>query len=264
MRDLALVDVGNTETRFGLARGGELVGTRMLTTPARLTADEAEMRLCGVLASLGARGDRGVRDGDAVGGAMLSCVVPSLTRPWRDALARVSATRPLVVGPGLRTGVRMRYNDPSEVGPDRVADVVAASAAYGAPLVVVDLGTTTNFEVIDRDGTFVGGIIAPGLRLGSQALSRAGARLPAIELRAPGSVIGRSTQTAMQAGVILGEAARIDGLVDAIAGELGYEARVVLSGEDAPAMAALLQHEATVDEDLTLRGLALLWQRNQR
>ncbi|WP_270575509.1 type III pantothenate kinase, partial [Candidatus Collinsella stercoripullorum] len=117
-----------------------------------------------------------------VDGTILSCVVPALTDIWRRALRSFGGARPLVVGPGLRTGVRMRYDDPSEVGPDRIADVVAARARWGAPAVVVDLGTTTNFEVVDAEGAFAGGIIAPGIALGARSLSEAAARLPAIEL----------------------------------------------------------------------------------
>lgn len=256
MGELLAVDVGNTETHVGLFDGDVLAGTTVLTTPVRLTADEAATRLRLALAAL--------RPGTAPAGAILSCVVPSLTDAWREALARLSASRPLVVGPGLRTGVRMRYNDPSEVGPDRVADLVAALETYGAPVVVVDLGTTTNVEVADATGTFLGGIIAPGMRLGLQALSRAAARLPMIEVQAPRRAIGRSTREAMQAGVVLGEAARIDGLLDAATAELGAEGPIVLAGDDAPMLSGLLRHEVTVDGTLTLRGLALLWRRNGR
>lgn len=256
MEDLVVVDVGNTETHLGLFRGDALRGKVALSTLPRLTTDEATMRLRDVLPLLGAEG--------APHGAILSCVVPTQTEPWREALARTSTTRPLVVGPGLKTGVRMRYNDPSEVGPDRVADIVAARETYGAPIVAVDLGTTTNVEVVDSSGAFVGGIIAPGMRMGLRALSDAAARLPVIEVQAPQAVVGRSTREAMQAGVVYGEAARIDGLLDAVMGELGGPAPVVVTGDDARSLAALLRHDVTVDDTLTLRGLALLWQRNQR
>ena len=191
-------------------------------------------------------------------------MVPTLTDVWRRALTAACGTRPLVVGPGLKTGLKMRYDDPSEVGADRVADVRAAREDYGAPVVVVDLGTTTNFEVVDAEGTFVGGIIAPGVALGARSLSAAAARLPMIELRAPAAVIGRNTRAAMQSGVVFGEVARIDGLLEAIAGELGTQAPVVVTGDGAEAMAALLRHDARVDETLTLRGLWHLWRANRR
>lgn len=265
------VDVGNTTTRLGLfcVRGArrrgagaganattpDLLGTCELTTPARITSDEARIQVAQALHVLPSA---------EVNGAMLSCVVPALTETWRRALEALSPTRPLVVGPGLKTGVRMRYDDPSEVGPDRIADVVAARSAYGAPVVVVDLGTTTNFEVVDATGAFAGGIIAPGIALGAQALAQAAARLPQIELAAPAHVIGTSTRAAMQSGVVFGEVARIDGLLTALMAELGEEAPVVLTGSDAERIQPLLRHTATVDETLTLRGLALLWQNNRR
>ena len=252
-KNLLAVDVGNTHTRLGLFSAGELVGTWELTTHERLTADEARMQLAQVLALMG----ESLPDD-----AILACVVPVLTDVWRRALDASCPGRTYVVGPGLKTGVRMRYDDPSEVGADRVADVVAAREAYGVPVVVVDLGTTTNFEVVDTEGAFVGGIIAPGVALGARSLAAAAARLPMIELRAPAGVIGRNTRAAMQSGVVLGEVARIDGLLDAVMGELGEEAPVVMTGDGAEAMAALLRHDATVDETLTLRGLHHIWSVN--
>ena len=254
-KNLLAVDVGNTTTRLGLFEGSELTGTWELTTPERLTADEASAQVAQALRMMGAG------DPDE---AILACVVPTLADAWRKALGRACGSRPLVVGPGLRSGVRMRYDDPSEVGADRVADAVAAREAYGAPVVVVDLGTTTNFEVVDAEGAFAGGIIAPGVALGARSLSAAAARLPMIELRAPASVIGRNTRAAMQSGVVLGEVARTDGLVSAIFAELGSEAPVVMTGDGAEAISVLLKHKASVDDSLTLRGLWHLWRINQR
>ena len=251
---LLAVDVGNTVTKFGVFAGDELVGTWEITTPERCTADEAWAQAARALDML---------DAPDPGSAILSCVVPSLADVWRTALGKLCGTRPYVVGPGLKTGIRMRYDDPSEVGSDRVADAVAARETYGSPVVVVDLGTTTNIEVVDEAGAFAGGIIAPGVALGARSLTAAAARLPMIELRAPERVIGRSTRAAMQSGVVLGEAARIDGLLDAVMGELGFDAPVVITGDGAAQVAALIDHEATVDESLTLRGLHLIWRTNR-
>lgn len=250
-----VADVGNTTTSLGIFEAGKLAGTFELTTPACLTADEAYLQVRQALGMMGAVEPEG---------AILACVVPPLQDVWQRALARVSPTRPLVVGPGLKSGVRMRYDDPSEVGADRVADAVAARADYGAPVVVVDLGTTTNFEVVDASGAFLGGIIAPGVALGARALAEAAARLPMVELRAPERVIGKNTRSAMQSGVVFGEVARIDGLLDRVMAELGATAPVVVTGSGAAEMAGLLAHEAAVDETLTLRGLRLIWQANQR
>ncbi len=276
------VDVGNTSTSFGLFGTGadalaEPLGTWEVTTPQRLTPDEARMQARQVLACLlgdvaggmtlpafGGGEARGHLAGTPVPmGAILSCVVPSLSAAWEDALRSLCpGGRALVVGPGLRTGLPMRYKDPSEVGPDRIADVLAAREAYGSPVVVVDFGTTMNIEVIDAAGAFDGGIIAPGLALGATALSRAAARLPVIELRAPERAIGRSTREAMQSGVVLGEVARVDGLLDRVFSELGQAAPVVLTGDHAGQLSALLAHEVRVDETLTLRGLHQLFLSN--
>ena len=271
------VDVGNTVTRLGLFDADGLQATWDTTTPERLTADEARLVFASFWDMLTRRAERADKSVGRVGltgefapilveprDAIVSCVVPDLTDVWVSALRTELGRRPLVVGPGLKTGVKMRYHDPSEMGSDRMADLVAVSADYGAPLVVVDLGTTTNFEVIDADGAFVGGIIAPGLALGARALARAAARLPHIELKAPASVIGKSTREAMQSGAVMGEVARIDGLIDLVLAELGCEAGVVITGTNAKAMAALISHEATADDTLTLRGLFRLYGMNRR
>lgn len=248
--DLLAVDVGNTTTRLGAFLDDCLLGTWELTTPAALTADEALSHISHALAMLGVA---------APSEAILASVVPSLTDAWRAALGRGCEGRVYVVGPGLKSGLRMRCDDPSEVGADRVADAVAARDAYGSPVVVVDLGTTTNIEVVDADGAFAGGVIAPGIALGARSLAQAAARLPVIELRAPARVIGRNTRSAMQSGVVLGEVARVDGLLDAVMDELGQAAPVVITGDGALGLAPLLSHEVTVDDTLTLRGLHRIW-----
>lgn len=251
---LLAVDVGNTVTKFGVFAADELAGTWEVTTSERCTADEAWAQAARAIDMLGAPEPTS---------AILSCVVPSLAEVWRSALGKLCGTRPYAVGPGLKTGICMRYDDPSAVGSDRVADAVAARETYGAPVVVVDLGTTTNIEVVDESGAFAGGIIAPGVALGARSLTAAAARLPMIELRAPERVIGRSTRSAMQSGVVLGEAARIDGLLDAVMDELGTDAPVVITGDGAAQVAALISHDAVVDETLTLRGLHHIWLRNR-
>jgi type III pantothenate kinase len=194
---------------------------------------------------------------------IISCVVPNLTTVWKHAVSEALTCRPLVVGPGLKTGLRMHFNDPAEVGPDRIADVVAARHLYGSPLVVVDLGTSTSFAVINKDGDYVGGLIASGLELSARALSQAAARLPVIDVVRPSKVIGKSTKEAMQSGFVLGEAARIDGLLRAIWSELGYETSVVVTGESASAIVELLSIKSNVEEALTLQGLSLLYDLNR-
>ena len=219
------VDVGNTFIRFGLfaedsAAAQECpLATCEITTPSSITADEARMRLVQVMAALAA--DAGMPGALVPAAAVLSCVVPALERPWKVALSRTCTGRVLTVGPGLKTGMPVHYDDPAEIGPDRIADAVAARAVYGSPCIVIDLGTTTNIEVIDARGTFVGGVIAPGLALGARSLSAAAARLPQVEPSAPTHVIGRNTREAMRSGVVLGEVARIDGMLDMVRVAMG-------------------------------------------
>lgn len=201
---------------------------------------------------------------DLVDDAVISCVVPDLAAPWQEALRCLTGRRPLTVGPGIKTGVRMKYRDPAEIGADRMADLAALLADYAPPAIVVDLGTTTNFEVVDAEGVFLGGIIAPGMALGARSLAARAAKLPVVEIAAPKKVIGTCTREAMQSGVVLGEIARIDGLLGMIEREHPADYTVVVTGTDAASIAPLLGHEARADATLTLRGLARLHALNRR
>ena len=256
------VDVANGLTRLGAFDGDELLGSWEVSTPRHLTADEAREQALDALDRIGSDASSSDVDTDArLQGAILSCVVPTHAEAWTRALASLSDSRPVVVGPGLRTGLRMRLENPGDVGSDRIANVVAAREKVGASALVVSLGTTTNIEVVDDAGAFVGGAIAPGVMLGARALDEAAARLPLVELQVPRRAIGRNTREAIQAGVVLGEAARVDGLLDVMAEELGGAPRVVVTGHHAAVVAPLLRHEVMLDEQLTLRGLALIWGR---
>ena len=272
---IVTVDVGNTSTRFGLFETETAAAatcpfrTWEITTPDRLTTDEARMHVAQVLDMLGA--DTGISGHLRPEAAVLSCVVPTLEAAWTVALRSSVTGKVFSVGPGLKTGMRMRYDDPSEIGPDRIADALAAREVYGAPCVVVDLGTTTTIEVVDGEGSFAGGIIAPGLALGARSLSAAAARLPMVELRAPASVIGKSTRDAMRSGVVFGEVARIDGMLDMVLAEMRATGAagdspvpIVITGSRASEMAALLRHDLTPDDALTLRGLAELYRLNRK
>ena len=191
-------------------------------------------------------------------GAVAS-VVPSLTRAWVQAVEDVTGAVPLVCSATTAAGLfRADYPRPSEIGADRVADAVAARALYGAPVVVVDFGTATNIEVIDRDGCFRGGVIAPGVQTSAKALFSHGARLPVIDLVVPPAVIGTSTVEAIQSGIMLGEADRVDGLVRRIFAQLGYEAPVIATGGLAPVVAPYSAAITEVNSELTLEGLRLI------
>lgn len=270
---LLAADVGNAAVRLGLAREGRLVACWELAADPAVTEDEALGALAGFLRAAREGLARPVDDHDEEAvraaaetpeDAVLSSVVPALTRAWASALTRLTGRRPLVVGPGVKTGLRVGYKDPGEVGADRIADLVAAREAYGAPVMVIDLGTATNVEVIDDEGAFAGGLIVPGMALGARALAAEAARLPEVEVRRPAELIGRSTAEAMRSGIVWGEVARLDGLASMVEDELGYEVPLVLSGEGAELLAELLSHRAVADPTLTLRGLVILHGRNRR
>ena len=254
---LLAVDVGNTQTVLGLFEGEVLREEWRLTSQPLRTADEVDVDLAAVLER------RGIREG-AITSAVLSSTVPTLVEPWSTALARRAGRAPVVVGPGTRTGLAVRTDNPREVGPDRIANAVAAFSLFGGPCVVVDFGTSTNFDVISVDGEFVGGAIAPGVEISMDALYQRAARLVRVELTDPASAIGRSTVAAMQSGAVFGFAGQVDGIVGRIQRELGGPCPVVATGGLArmirPHCATITAHEPW----LTLIGLRIVWERSDR
>jgi type III pantothenate kinase len=175
---------------------------------------------------------------------------------------RWARTRLLAVGPGVRTGIPIRYDDPREVGPDRIVNAVAAKERYGAPCIVVDFGTSTNFDVVSPEGEYVGGVLAPGVEISMDALFARAARLVKVDYAEPPTVIGKTTESALRSGLIYGFAGQVDGIVAAIRHELGADAPVIATGGLADLIAPHSQTIARVDPDLTLEGLRLVWARN--
>jgi type III pantothenate kinase len=194
---------------------------------------------------------------------ILASVVPRLTAAWEQVAEDACRCVAMVVGPGLKTGMPIRYDNPHEVGADRIVNGVAAFEQYGGPVVVVDFGTATTLDVISEDGAYMGGIIAPGVETSAEALFTKAARLSKVDLDAPESVIGTNTRTSVQAGLMLGEAVMVDGLVRRIWGELGTECPVVATGGLAPRMSPLCEVISAFDVDLTLTGLRLIYERNR-
>ena len=249
---LRAIDIGNTQTVVGVYHGSDLACMWRLATNPTTTSDEVRVTLLPLFESAGLV----LADVDR---AVLASVVPQLTDAWRRAVRDGAGTEALVCS--ARTAgplFKASYPHPDEIGADRVADAVGARARYGEPVVVVDFGTATNIEVIDAEGFFVGGIIAPGLQTSAQTLFSRGAQLPAISLTAPDDPIGVSTVTAMQSGIVLGEVDRVDGLVRRIFDQLGYEGVVVATGGLAPLIAPHSQVITHVDGELTLEGLRLI------
>jgi type III pantothenate kinase len=248
---LLAVDVGNTQTALGLYAGEKLTDHWRLATERSSTADELGVLLGGLL------------DFDDVDGICLSSTVPVLLREW-EALAEKWAHAPLlVVGPGVKTGIPIRYDDPREVGPDRIANSVAARARYGAPVIVVDFGTSTNFDVVSADGEYVGGVIAPGIEISMDALFARAARLVKVDYAPPPAVIGKTTVEGLQSGLVYGFAGQVDGIVGRIREELGTEARAVATGGLADLVSPHSRTIERVDPFLTLEGLRLVWDLNR-
>ncbi|HEU5263315.1 MAG TPA: type III pantothenate kinase [Gaiellaceae bacterium] len=247
---LLAVDVGNTQTVLGLYANGELADHWRLASERSTTADEL-----GVLLS-------GLFDFDSVDGICLASTVPVLVREW-DLLADKWGHAPLlVVGPGVKTGIRIRYDDPREVGSDRIVNSVAAKERYGAPVIVVDFGTSTNFDVVSPEGEYVGGVLAPGIEISMDALFARAARLVRVDYTAPPSVIGKTTVAGLQSGLVYGFAGQVDGIVGRIRDELGAEAPTVATGGLADLVAPHSRTIERVDPFLTLTGLSVVWARN--
>jgi type III pantothenate kinase len=248
---LLAVDVGNTETVLGLFEGDRLVEDRRLTTELHRTGDELGGLLGGLL------------DLDGVDGICLSSTVPALVREY-EIFAEEWARAPLlVVGPGAKTGIPVRYDDPREVGPDRIVNAIAALERYGAPCIVVDFGTSTNFDVVSARGEYVGGVLAPGVAISMDALFARAARLMRVDFSEPPSVIGKTTVHSLQSGLVYGFAGQVDAIVTRIREELGTEARAVATGGLADLISPHARTIERVDAHLTLEGLRIVWMRNQ-
>lgn len=253
---LLALDVGNTNVTIGVFEGVEIRRRWRLSTARHRTVDEVGMllrQLCGL----------GGIPTEAIQGVIVGSVVPTLDATLRGAIVQYLDQEPVFVAPGIRSGMPLKVDTPLELGADRLCNAVAAFAEHGGPCVVVDFGTATTWDVVSAKGEFLGGVIAPGLEISAEALFSRAAKLPRIEMVAPDHVIGKGTVDSMQAGLVLGYVGLVEGLTRRVLDELGG-GKVIATGGLAGVMARYTDLFNVIDDDLTLKGLRLLWERNRR
>lgn len=253
---LLAIDVGNTNFVVALYNKNERKNHWRLATDRNRTSDEIGIAL---LQCLGIEGVQAEEIDDVI----ISSVVPPIMHALSNAVRRYLHCTPIIIGPGIKTGMNIRYDNPKEVGADRIVNAVAAVHKYGAPLIVVDFGTATTYCVIDKKGEYVGGVITAGVKISMDALFERAAKLPRVEIVRPKHVIGKSTVEAMQAGAVYGQVGQVDGIVKRLKEELGYDCRVIATGGLAHTIAKESQAIDLVDGMLTLDGLKLIYDKNK-
>lgn len=253
---LLAIDVGNTQTHIGMFRGEDMVEHFRFATSRTTTSDELAIRIAALLRLRGLTLDE-------VDGAVVASVVPQQDQEWVSLNDRYFHGRMLIVGPGIKLGMPVRTDNPREVGADRLMNAVAAYDRVGGACVVVDFGTSINYDVVSADGEYLGGAIAPGVQISMDALTQRAARLVKVEIEAPDSAIGRNTQAAIRSGMVYGFAGQVDGIVGRIRDELGVDATAIATGGLAASIAPFCEEIDEVDDLLTLTGLRLVWTRNR-
>jgi type III pantothenate kinase len=252
---LLVVDVGNTQTHFGTYRDGHLVEHWRFTTVRDSTRDELGAVLRNLLELRGI----GLADLDS---SIVSSTVPQLRPEWEAMAARYLDHEMLVVGPGLKTGMALRYDNPREIGPDRLVNAVAAYEKVKGACVVVDFGTAVTYDPVSAEGEYLGGIITPGVEISMEALTNRAAALPKIELGTPRALIGKTTVDAIRSGVVYGFAGQVDGIVRRLRAEMGDDIETIATGGLAEHIVPFTEEIDETDDLLTLTGLRLLHERN--
>jgi len=252
---ILVVDIGNTNIVLGIYKGKELLHHWRLSTNRAGTTDEYAMTVYNLFQYADIKFEQ-------IEGVIVSTVVPPLLAPVEQLCLRYLKKTPLIVGPGIKTGLNIRTDNPKEVGADRIVNAVAAIELYGTPCVIVDFGTATTYDYVDAQGQLIGCAIAPGIGISAEALYQRAAKLPRIELVKPKSVIGRNTVTAMQAGIVYGYVSQVDGIVERIAKEFGVRPKVIATGGLSELIASESRTIEIVNPLLTLQGLQIIYGKN--
>ena len=254
---LLAIDIGNTNLVMGCFRDDKILfKARIATDPIR-TSDQYGVEIKNMLEAYG------VKRSD-IDDCIISSVVPPVFNSVRTGVIKIIGKQPMVVGPGLKTGLNIHVDVPSQVGSDRIVIAVAALAEYKAPLLLMDLGTATTIEAVEPDNVYMGGVIIPGVRVSLDALTSRAAQLPGISLDQPKQVIGKNTVDCMRSGMMFGTAAMIDGLVERMEEELGHRCTLIATGGLAQFIAPLCKREIILDKDLLLKGLNIIYKKNKK
>ena len=254
---LLLTDIGNTNIVIGAMEGDDFLFEARIATDRNKSSDQYAVSILKLLALHHT-------DPEQIDDCIISSVVPPVLNTVKTGLSKILHVKPMVVGPGLKTGLKIRMDNPAQVGSDRIVIAVGALAKYRAPLILLDFGTATTIEVVARDDTYIGGCIIPGVRTALDGLTAKSAQLPSISLESPQKVIGTNTVECMRSGVLCGTAAMVDGMLERIEQELGEGATVIATGGIAPMIVPLCRRKILLEENLLLRGLQIIYRKNSR
>jgi len=254
---LLAIDIGNTNIVIGCIKDDEILFEARIATDRTRTSDQYGVEIKNMLEAFGVKKED-------VGDCIISSVVPPVFNSVRTGVLKVIGKQPMVVGPGLKTGLNIQVDVPSQVGSDRIVIAVAALAEYEAPLILMDLGTATTIEVVEPGNIYMGGVIIPGVKVSVDALTSRAAQLPGISLDQPKHVIGKNTVDCMRSGIMYGTAAMIDGIVERMEEELGHKSTLVATGGMAQFVTPLCKHDIILERDLLLKGLNIIYKKNKK